>query len=275
MFRRIVAAALALIVCTGASQTPELPPRDAFLREVRAALTRSQEAGHRYAYKERRTDLHLNPFGRMGTGGTRVFDVRPAANPKLTYRRMIEQNGVPVSRQELDRQDAEYAARVRRSAGADDGNSGTGDERLRGDDLLARRRAQMIVEDVVNTMQFDLARRESRNGRPVIVVSFAARPGARPMTREGQLTKAFRGHLWVDEASREVTDVRGVAIDDVTFGGFVAKVYEGMEAAVERNEIEPGVWMPTRLTMRGEVRAIFRKARIDHIVEWFDYRRMP
>ena len=42
----------------------------------------------------------------------------------------------------------------------------------------------------------------------------------------------------------------------------------------ERREIEPGVWMPTRLTLRGDVRAIFRKALIDYVVEWFDYRRV-
>jgi hypothetical protein len=69
--------------------------------------------------------------------------------------------------------------------------------------------------------------------------------------------------------------VRAVAIDDVAFGGFVAKVYEGMEASIERKEIEPGLWMPTRLTLSGNFRAIFRKARIDHAVEWFDYHLVP
>jgi hypothetical protein len=255
----------------GAGQAPALPPRDTFLREVREAMARSQEAWHRYTYKERRTDLHLNPFGRMGTGDTRVMEVRPSPNPRLTYRRLIELNGVTMSKPGLDRQDAEYAERVRRIA--NDGADSS--ERRRNDDLLARKRAQMIVEDVVAALQFDITRREFRDGKPVIVVSFRARPDARPVTREGQLCKAFRGDIWVDEASREITEVRGVAMDDVTFGGFVAKIYEGMESAVERREVQPGVWMPTRLTLRGEVRAIFRKARIDHAVEWFDYRPEP
>jgi hypothetical protein len=133
----------------------------------------------------------------------------------------------------------------------------------------------MVVADVVATLQFEIARREFRDGKPLIVVAFAARPDARPVTREGRLVRVFRGHIWVDEASREVTDVRAVAVDNVTFGGFIAKVYEGMESTVERHEIGPGVWMPTRLTLRGDVRAIFRKARIDHVVEWFDYRAAP
>jgi len=135
MFGKLAAAAVASIVLAAAGQAPELPPRDSFLREAREALTRSQEAWHRYAYKERRTELHLNPFGRMGTGGMRVFEVRPSPNPKLTYRRLIERNGVQVSRPELDRQDAEYAARVRDIANDDDDDAAEANERRLGEEL--------------------------------------------------------------------------------------------------------------------------------------------
>jgi hypothetical protein len=273
MLGRLAAAAVASIVLAGAGQAPDLPPKDSFLREVREGLSRSQEAWHRYAYKERRTDLHLNPFGRMGTGDIRVFEVRPSPNPKLTYRRLIDVNGVPVARQELDRQDAEYAARAGRIATGEHATDAAG--RRGNDDLLARRRAQMVVDDVVGTLQFDIARRELKDGRPLIVVSFSARSDARPTTREGRVARVFRGEVWVDEASREVTDVRAVAVDGVTFGGFIAKIYPGMEATVERHEIAPAVWMPTRLALRGDVRAVFRKTRVDHLVEWFDYRVIP
>lgn len=268
-----IVVACALLAAHSAGQSVDLPHRATFLRETREALTRSQELWHRYSYRERRTELHLNPFGRMGMGGTRVTEVRPAADPRLTYRRVLERNGAPVSQVELDRQDVEYRARAaqvkREAASADDA------KRRQQDELLARRRAKMIIDDVVNTLQFDLARREVRDGRPAIVIVFAARRDARPSTREGRLAKVFTGEIWVDEATREVMHLEGVAGDEVTFGGFVAKVYEGTKAVVVRREIEPGVWMPTRLTLTGNVRALFRKARIDHIAEWFDYRSTP
>lgn len=250
----------------GTGQPPDLPDRDAFLRGAREALARSQQVWHRYAYKERRTDLHMNPFGRMGTGGTRLLEVRPSADPRLTYRRLIERNGMPVARAELDRQDRDYqerAVRIQR-----DRDSGA-------DDLLARRRAQMALDDVVNALRFDLVRRESYEGRTAIVVAFAAAPGARPVTREGRVARAFKGHIWIEEASREVMHVSAVATDDVAFGGFIAKIYQGMEAVVDRQAVEPDVWMPVRLKLSGEVRALFRRAKIEHLVEWFDYRSMP
>jgi type II secretory pathway component PulJ len=249
-----------------------LPPRDQFLKEARETLARSQEVWHRYSYRERRTDVHMNPFGRMGTGETRVIEVRPSAHPGLTYRRVVERNGQPVPAHELERQDAEYRARAaqvrQRTAGSEDE-----EERQRAD-LVARRRAQMVIADVLDTLHFDLARREMRHGRPTIVISFAARPDARPATRQGRIAKVFKGNAWVDEASREVLQVEAEAVDDVSFGGFVAKLYEGTHASVRREQVDTGVWMPTRLSLVGDVRALFRKARIEYVVEWTDYRRL-
>ena len=261
-----------MLAARGAGQTADLPNRDTFLRDAREAVSRSQQLWHRYAYKERRTELHTNPFGRLGTGDTLVAEVRPASDPRLTYRRVLERNGVALSKAELDRQDAEYRSRIARLARED--VSPDAGRTLR-DDQLARQRAQMVVEDVLNTLQFDVVRREFLGGKPVIVVSFAPKPNARPATKEGRLAKVFKGSLWIDEASRELTHLTAVAIHDVSFGGFVAKVYEGTEAFVGRQQIEPGVWMPTKLTLTGEFRALFRRARIDHVVEWFDYRMTP
>jgi hypothetical protein len=258
--------ACVVVAVHGLGQHADLPPREPFLTEARAALSRSQELWHRYAYRERRTELHLNPFGRMGTGGTRVLEVRPSPNPQLTYRRVIERDGVPVPKHELDRQDAEHRARIARIDRAA--------EQPTEEELLARQRARMVVDDVVKTLQFEITRREVRNGRPLIVVTFAPNPAARPTTREGHLAKVFTGSVWIDEALREVTDMRAVAIDDVSFGAFIAKVYKGTEAVVERREVEPGVWMPTRLALSGDIRALFRKASIDHVIEWSEYRKM-
>ena len=163
------------------AQNPDLPDPDAFLREAREALARSQQLWHRYAYKERRTELHMNPFGRMGTGGTRVLEVRPSADVRLTYRREIERNGAPVSKLELDRQDAAYRERVAKLERDSDG----AERAETNDDVLARRRAQMTIEDVLNTLRFSLVRRELFAGRPALLVAFAARPDARPVHARG------------------------------------------------------------------------------------------
>jgi hypothetical protein len=258
----------------GASGQAALPDSVRFLREAREQLARSQEVWHQYVYKERRTDVQINPFGKMGVTGTRVTEIYRPANPSLGYRHVIERNGVAVPRHEVERLRAEYRTRLRLGL---DGNGKTDEERQKRqrEDLLVRRRAQMVIADVLDTLTFEVVRRETRHGAPAIVVGFSAKPDARPATRPGRIAKVLKGQAWVDEASREVTWVEAVAVDDVSFGGFIAKLYEGTQATIERREIEPGVWMPTHVKLTGDLRALFRKATIDYVLEWFDYKRVP
>ena len=257
----------------GTAAQPPLPDNARFLREAREQLARSQEVWHQYVYKERRTDVQINPFGKMGVTGTRVLEIYRPANPALGYRHVIERNGVPVPRQEIDRLQAEYRARLSAEL---HGNGETEEQRQKRerDDLLARRRAQMVIADVLDTLKFEVVRREIRHGVPSVVVGFSAKPDARPTTRQGRIAKVLKGHAWVHETSREVTYVEAVAVDDVSFGGFIAKLYEGTHAVIERKEIQPGVWMPIHVKFTGDIRALFRKATINYVVEWYDYKRI-
>ena len=269
---------LALVAVTvAAAQGPggPLPEMDAFLREVRENLARSQHISHRYSYKERRTDMHFNPFGRIGTHGTSVFQVYPASNPQLAYRRLYERDGKPVAEGELRRQDYEYrqkVAEVKRRMAREDNDDRKRRER---DELLARTRAQRMIQDAVSMLEFRIVRREPRSGRSAIVVAFTPKANARPVTREGRIAKSFTGNVWIDEAEREVVRVEARAVEDIAFGGFIAKLQEGTNAMLNRREIEPGVWMPTDVAFKGEGRALlFRKLSINYLVEWFDYRLM-
>src|SRR5512147_1898651 len=63
-----------------APQSLPLPDPEPFFAAVRENMARSQSQQNRFAYKERRTELRVNPFGRIGTGATMVYDVMPAAD---------------------------------------------------------------------------------------------------------------------------------------------------------------------------------------------------
>ena len=78
------------------AQDRPLPDPETFYRMVRENLTRAERSQHLYTYKERRTDIHTNPFGKLGTGGTSVFDVYPSPARRLSYRRLMERDGKPI-----------------------------------------------------------------------------------------------------------------------------------------------------------------------------------
>src|SRR3954471_4295297 len=247
MARLILAAVLAVVLTTlGQAQAPRpLPDRATFFKATQDNLARARREQGRYAYKERRTELHANPFGKIGTEGERVTAVTPGEEPGVIYRTLLEKDGVAVADAKPERQD-------RRD----------------------RSQSRPAIADVVNTLNLVMERRESRDGRDTIVVTFSPKPDARPETREGRLAKIFKGTIWIDEAAREVLRIEGTTIDSMTYGfGMVARLNKGTKVTVVREPVDGRIWLPTSIRFSGEGRAIvFRKLNIDFAIDWFDYR---
>ena len=273
----MVVAVVAGSVAGRAQETPPLPDRETFSRIVRENLVRAERVAHLYAFKERRTDVHTNPFGRIGTGGTRLFEVYPSVTRQLTYRRLIDRDGVRLSAQELAEQDREYRERVadvqRRLATENADERQSREE----DATSAREHGERRIADIIDTLQFQVDGRTVYQGVPAIVVSFTPRPDAKPDTREGRMAQRFVGTVWIHEAAGEVMRVESKSIESISFGfGLLARLGRGTEATLTRQAVERDLWMPTRLTLKGRGRAalFLRSLVFDYSVVWFDYRRL-
>jgi hypothetical protein len=259
-----------------AQEPRPLPSPEALFKAVQDNLIRAERIDYQYAFRERRTDIHTNPFGKLGTDGTTVTDVYPSATAALTYRRTIERNGVPLSPQALAEQDREYqkrAAEVLKRLASEEPDAKRRRER---EAERAAQRGQRRIADIVNTLRFKIEGRAEHEGVPAIVVSFTPRPEAMPETRQGRIAQKFSGIVWIHEAEREVMRLEAKAIDDISFGyGLIARLGEGTVATVTRRRIDGDVWLPTQLTIKGRGRAaVFRTLVIDFKADWFDYRKL-
>ena len=258
-------------------QDSSLPDADKFYAAVRENLTRAERETHLYTYKERRTNVHTNPFGRLGTGGVNLYEVYPSPMRQLVYRRLVQRDGKPVTAAELAEQDREYRARV--DEVQQEHAARTADDRLLVEQQSkeARARRQRAMEDVVNTLQFQVKGRTTLDGVRAILIAFSPKPDARPTTRQGRMAQKFAGSVWVDEAAAEVMRVEAKSIDDLSYGyGIVARLGEGTIATLRRTPVGHGLWMPSALTLTGTGRAVvFRRLEVDYGIEWFDYRRLP
>jgi hypothetical protein len=223
---------------------------DTFVRATRDNLIRSQREQFNYAYKERRTEFHVNPFGRVGTGDVEGWEVTPIENGTVILRRLIERGGKPVTDGEVDR------VKVR-------------EERRR----QGRRTA---MDDVVAMLTFRMDRRDTVNGRDAIVITFTPKPDGDPQTREGRIAKAFTGSAWVDEAAREVIRVEATAVDTISFGfGLIARLNKGTTVTLTREPIDGRLWLPTSIRFAGQGRALLvRKLNVDQRIEWSEYKKV-
>jgi hypothetical protein len=246
--RTLVGIAAIVLVATASAQERPLPNRQQFFDATRANLERAQSRQAAYAYRERRRELHTNPFGRLGSGaGTEEFQVTPMPDGGVA-RTLVARDGQPVKDAETTR------SRPR-----------------------TRTSKRSPITDTAEALDLVLDHREHFNGRDVIVVTFAPRAGAQPESREGKLARLFRGRILVDEADAEVVRVEATAIDDISYGlGVVARLNKGATVTLVRERVDGDTWMPTSIRFSGDGRAmLFRKLHVDHLIEWFDYRRAP
>jgi hypothetical protein len=227
------------------SQNRPLPDADAFFAEVRSNLARSDREQYRYAYRERRSEVHTNPFGKIGTDGSVLYQVDPGEELGLYYRRAIERDGKPLT-----------------------------NEKRETIDRRGRSQTNPAVDDVVTTLTFEIVRRETAGGRDLIVVTFTPKRDAKPRTRQGKMAKSFKGTIWIDEVAREVVRVEATAVDDLSYGGVLARLREGTSVKLVREQIDGTTWLPTSIRLLGQGRALLvRKLDIDFVIEWFDYKR--
>jgi hypothetical protein len=218
----------------GARDTRPLPDAQTFLTAVRENLARSQDAQKYFAYKERRTDLDLNPFGHVGMGGTRVIQVMPTGDGATYTRLLIERDGKPVT---------------------------TSVPSLRHTPPQAQ--GKTVVEDVAAALDVSMDHREVVDGHDMVVLAFKPLASAKPNTREGKLVKNFKGHIWIDEEAREVTRIDAVAINE----GASATVRR------QRIDGDVWLPVSVRFTGEGR-ELLFRKLVLDFAVDWFDYKKV-
>lgn len=244
-----LAAGLLILQSAPTKDLRPLPEPNVFFEAVRANLVRSQDDQKLFAYKERRTELNLNPFGRLGTGGVRVTEVMPVEEGSAVMFRVIERDGKAVT----------DSAPVRRP-------------------MRTSARGRRVVDDVASTLDVSMNRRDRLEGRDAIVALFTAKRDAKPQTREGRIARNFSGEIWIDEPTREVTRIDAKAVDDVAFGygGVLARLEKGARVTLRRELVQGNLWLPVSMRFDGEGRALlFRKLTINFAVDWFDYRRVP
>lgn len=269
-----LAPALALAAASLHAQAgAPLPDPETFFARARERLSGNEALQNRFAFKERRTDLKLNPFGRIGSGPVLVFEVYPSVDPAMTYRRLVERDGKPVPGEEVAVQDEAYKEKYeqwRESLLRENADERQARAKKRAE-VEARLRAQ--AREVLDLFTFTIDRRETWRGEPAIVVRFAAKPDARPRSREARVAVVFSGEAWVHETEYEVMHLKAETIDDVNFGfGMVARLHEGAHTMLSRNRVG-STWLPTSTKFTGTGRALlFRRVTINYAREYFDYR---
>jgi hypothetical protein len=267
---------LALIALAGAAALPvaqPLPDRETFLAEARKRLASNDLLQSRYSYRERVTDVRTNPFGRIGTGPIEVYEVYPVVPGRLTYRRLMERDGVGVSPADLQQADRQFLARYTQWQ-RDVAREGRDERAARLErEAAERQKDRARANETMGLFDFTLERRDTLDGATVIVVRFAPKPDAQPRSREGRIASSFAGIAWVHEHEYEVMRVEAEAVSEAVFGyGIIARLHKGAKALFTRRKFGRA-WLPVESRVTGTGRAmVFRKIAFNYLRQYSDYR---
>ena len=255
------------------AQDRPLPDPAVLSAKVRANVRSDRELQSQYTYLERRADIQVSKLGKVSTGPNKLYQVYPGAEGIKTYRRLIEVDGKPVSRAELDEQDRERRRAVLDEVARREHESPRDREQRLARREQARRDEQQVIDDLFQIYRFTIVGRQSIDGHSAIAVDFVPKANVAPRTDEGQLMKKIKGRVWVSEDDYQVARVQAEMLDDISVLGFLGKLYKGTTASFQRRKVNNEIWLPAEARFDGTGRAFIRKFRVGTVIQYSNYQR--
>lgn len=235
----------------GSDERP-LPEANAFLQGLAETQRAYEKALDDYTYDVLEVEQELDGKGAVRRTRTRRFEVFHVEGRPV--RRMVADEGRPLSAKELAEEDQRVRKRVqavRRKAAAP---------------------GEVKLSDVLERFDFRSVARESVEGRPTLAIDFAPRPGKRDLEGDNVL-RALGGRLWVDEEARTIVRARMRNGSSIKFGlGLGASISE-LELSLEFQRVDD-VWLPRRTEAYvGGKLLVLKRIRQRTVAHYENYRR--
>jgi hypothetical protein len=136
-----------------------------------------------------------------------------------------------------------------------------------------RDRAELI-EATRSAFLYSFVDREPRGDRMLSKYRMEPNPAYKPTSRATSIFAKVRGYAWIDEAAGQLARVEVEVTDDISIGGFLAKVYKGSHFMQERYEMAPGLWLPSYSQYDFDGRRLFVSFSIHERTFYSNYRRI-
>jgi hypothetical protein len=262
-----------VLVATPAAQDQPLPDYETFAAQVRMHLATDEERQSGYMFLERRVEQKVDASGKLKDEAVKVFEVFPGLPGESRYRRLIEENGRPLSADKLEKQDREHQKDVEAYVRSltDISKSQKAKRELE----MERRKYAAAVDDLFRIYDIRMVRRETVEGHDTIFATLTPKAGVRPQTDDGKIMRHFKARAWISESDYELVRAEIEAVDDLSFGlGLLARVHKGTVATYERRKVDEETWLPKQVTWTASARVLLvRRLRLRGVAEFSNYRK--
>ena len=235
-----------------------LPDLNVFIPQVKAKLASDEALQSGYVYNERTITEKVDGSGRTVHTSAKLLEVYPGLPGEAQYRRLIEEDGHPVSPEKLASEDRKRQRAVESYANELTTSAGARKDAERRD--RERREYAEAIDDIFRVYTIQLTGRDTLDGEQTIVATLTPKVDANPRTDDGKMMRHFHVRTWISENEYEIVRVELEAIDDLSIGwGLFARIHKGAQATYQRRKINNEAWLPADVTWTGSARVMLLK----------------
>lgn len=131
-----------------------------------------------------------------------------------------------------------------------------------------------LIEATRAAFLYTFVARETRGQRTLQKYQLAPNPAYHATSRSTAIFAKVRGYVWIDEDAAQLARAEMEVTDDISIGGFLARVYKGSHLMQERYEMAPGLWFATYSQYDFDGRRLFVSFGIHERTHYSQYRRI-
>ena len=249
-------------------ESSPLPQLEVFLEHVKENLTGDRLLQSQYTFDRHETTRFIDSQGEVKESTSRKWEVFPSVDPKLSYERLIEKDGVPVKPSQIENQDRKHRKKIEE-------RKQLTPELIEKKQREAEAKEQREIEEIFRLFQFRMQGRETVEGISTIVLSFEPRPSYRPALRSIRPLRKMRGQAWICENDYQLVKVEIETLEALSFAwGVVARLHKGARLRFTRQRVNDEVWLPAETHFLGSGRVLLvKKFRVEDSNRYSDYRK--
>src|ERR1700722_927115 len=131
-----------------------------------------------------------------------------------------------------------------------------------------------LIDATKTAFLYTFLAREPRGDRMLMKFKMEPNPAYKPTSRATAIFAKVQGVAWIDEQANQLAKVEVEVTDDISIGGFLAKVYKGSHFMQERWELAPGLWLPTYAQYDFDGRRLFMSFSVHEKTFYTQYKRI-
>lgn len=276
-------------VSTNANLTAAVfdPPRTienfdiaALLAELQKNERELQARLDQYSFVQTSIERDFDDKGAVKKETRKVYEVFPTRAGK-TVLKLVSENGVELAGEKLEKENQrvakelteaeedyqkEQAKRARQQLEKQKGRDG-------GDAPDEAQLERNTIATLLKISEIYAPRVERFRDRDTIVVNFRPRAGFKPGNLSENVFSKLAGTAWIDRDDKQIIRAEARVVDNISFGGFLAKFRKDSALVFERAKFENEIWLPRLFQANASARFLFKSFDATINNEYGDYKK--